>query len=375
VIYSSTFQFNVNLKYLSLRNNNILDIINTGLLSGINPTYLDLSGNMIRSLDNSVFRKQVQLETLILSGNMLQSLEPGIFTDCTNLRNLSLSANRISEISIALFYGLEHLEHLDLSNNYIEELNPHLFDSFSISTKRQNHQVTKLKHLNLANNYIRFFNFELYFPMSIKSDTPNPPFQLEYLNLSSNRLTTLDVASMKWLNQTTAVTDLTANPWNCDCSVLLEVWRGLKHKLTLHCASPRQLQGKSWGAMEKFCSEDAEDMNNESKRRSEDVSTSAEHKGESEVSAQKGGPSVVTTILIVTCVFLVCAIGGGLILAKVVKRLRNRAKTPENCDVDDPRRSHISLHSYAEIGAGSSQITDQYYADVGIRPSYITVQS
>ena len=59
---------------------------------------------------------------------------------------------------------------------------------------------------------------------------------------------------MKWLNQTTAVTDLTGNTWNCDCSVLLEAWRGLKHKLTLHCASPRQLQGKSWDVIEVFCS-------------------------------------------------------------------------------------------------------------------------
>jgi len=150
------------------------------------------------------------------------------------------------------------------------------------------------------------------------------------------------------------------------------VWRGLKHKLTLHCASPRQLQGKSWDAMEEFCSQVAEDMDNESKRSSEVVSTSTEHKGESEVSAQSGGPSVVTTVLIVTGVLLVCAICGGLILAKVVKRRRNRAKTPIKCDVDDPRPSHISVNSYAEIGAGSSQITDQFYADVGKRPPYIT---
>jgi len=36
----------------------------------------------------------------------------------------------------------------------------------------------------------------------------------------------------------------------------------------------------------------------------------------------------VTTTLIVIGVLLVCAIGGGLILVKVVKRLRKRPKTP-----------------------------------------------
>jgi hypothetical protein len=126
--------------------------------------------------------------------------------------------------------------------------------------------------------------------------------------------------------------------------VLLEVWRGLKHKLTLYCASPEQLQGKSWDVIEEFCS-------------------------------LVGGPSVVTTTLIVTGVLLVCAIGGGLILTKVVKRRRNRPKTPEYCDVYAPRASYVSVHSYAEVGEGSSNVTVQTYADTGKRPSYISVQS
>jgi hypothetical protein len=165
--------------------------------------------------------------------------------------------------------------------------------------------------------------------MNSNSDSSNPTFQLDYLNVSSNRLTTLDVASVKWLNQTTAVTDLTANPWNCDCSVLLEVWRGLKHKLKLQCASPRHLQGKSWDVMEVFCS-------------------------------LVGEPSVVTITLTVTCVLLICGIGVVLILIKVVKRRRNKQKTPENCDAYSPRAPHNYLHLYEEVyvhGHHTSQIS------------------
>ena len=44
VMYSTTFQYDVNLKFFLLGNNNILDI-NIAFLSEINPTYLDLSGN------------------------------------------------------------------------------------------------------------------------------------------------------------------------------------------------------------------------------------------------------------------------------------------------------------------------------------------
>jgi hypothetical protein len=150
---------------------------------------------------------------------------------------------------------------------------------------------------------------------------------------------------MKWLNHTTTVTDLTANPWNCDCSVLLEVWLGLKHKLTLHCASPRQLQGKSWDVIEEFCSHVDEDMKKESNTSSESLSPRTGRKEESGVHTNNGGPSVVTTTLIVTGVLLVCGIGGGLILAKVMKRRRNRPKTPEYCDIYAPRASYVSVLS------------------------------
>jgi Leucine-rich repeat (LRR) protein len=212
VTHSNTFQYNVNLKFLSLRNNNIVDI-NTGFLSVINPTYLDLSRNRIGYLDNSIFRKQGQLETLILSENMLQSLEPGIFSDCTNLRSLFLSANSISYINRSAFVGLELLKHLDVSNNNIEDFNPLVFELCSI--------------------------------ISI-----DPTLEPVSLNVSSNRLDSLDEESVMWLKQTAAVTDLSGNPWRCECSALGEAWWELRQKLTLNCASPKNRTGRSWDVIE-----------------------------------------------------------------------------------------------------------------------------
>ena len=203
--------------------------------------------------------------------------------------------------------------------------------------------MSTLKHLNLDQNQIQFFSFEFYVPLDNNFYTSNPTCRLDYLNVRSNRLTTLDVSSIVWLNKTTTVTDLTANPWNCDSSVLLEVWRGLKHKLTLHCASPRQLQGKSWDVMEEFCcevtvdmncisntsSEFTEDMNYKSDTSSETVRSRTVYKEEKEVGAKAGGLSVITTSLIVTGVLLVCAFGGGIILETVKKRRRKKSKMPE----------------------------------------------
>jgi ABC-type sugar transport system permease subunit len=253
---------------------------------------------------------------------------------------------------------------LDLSNNNIEELNLLVF-----------HQTPMLKYLNLAHNMIRSFNFELYFPMNKNSDSSNQKFHLGYLNVSSNHLTSLDLASMNWLIHTRADIDLTANPWNCDCSVLLEVWRGLKHKLELHCASPRQLRRESWDMMEEFCSQVSEDVNKKFNTSSEYVSPRTECKKESVVNIENGGPSVITTTLIVTVVLLFCAIVVGLILAMFVKRWRNRQKTPDYCDVYAPSASQISLNLYAEVGTGSSHLTDHFYADDGRKPSYISVLS
>jgi Leucine-rich repeat (LRR) protein len=312
--------------------------------------WLSLKGNSITDINSSTFRKNIELRHLDISRNKITVINADTFIHNKKLIQLSLQGYKITDISNSSFGGLEELEILDLSNNIIEELKPLVFhNTLLTSSNHKKYKVSKLKHVNLAHNMIRSFNFELYFPSSSNSDTFNPPFQLEYLNLSSNHLTTLDVTSVKWLTDTTAVTYLTANPWNCDCSVLLGVWRQLKHKHTLHCASPRELQGESWNVIEGFCSEV---LNN-----------------------KKGGHSVITTTLIVSGVVLVCAIGGGLILTKEVKRRRKRPKSLENRVVYLPSASYVSDHSYKEVDSGPTHDRLENYADVGKRPSFISVQS
>ena len=123
-------------------------------------------------------------------------------------------------------------------------MNPILFETFLISTDRQNHHVSKLKHLNLAQNKIRFFNFELYFPSSTNSGNSDPTCELVSLNVSSNSLDWLDAASVRRLKHTAAVTDRSGNPWKCECSALGEAWRELRHKLTVNCGTSCQRTAK-----------------------------------------------------------------------------------------------------------------------------------
>ena len=73
-------------------------------------------------------------------------------------------------------------------------LNPLVFQNTFNSTNRYFQKVSKLKRFNLAQNMLRSFQFDLYFPISSNYYSSTSKFHLDYLNGSSNRLTTLDIA-------------------------------------------------------------------------------------------------------------------------------------------------------------------------------------
>jgi hypothetical protein len=315
------------------------DINSSLLVHSSKLTYLDISGNRIRSLDKSVFRKQGQLETLILSGNLLQSLGPELFTDCTNLRSLYISGNNVSEISNSSFRGLEQLEHLDLSNNNIEELNPLVFHNTLTSSLTQNHQVSKLKHLNLAQNKIRSFNFEFYFPMSGDVDTTIPKLQLEYLNISSNCLLSVD-AELAISLQTQNRVDLTGNPWECVCSGL-GAWREERRRPKL-CGSAKPVTEDRCKVLRGICPSIPAVASTE-RPGSDDGSTSVVTDSISTASAacsrreEDKETSLVTTLFVVNGLLLVSTVaGGGFIVVQLLKKTRKISRVPEYDDTYVP---------------------------------------
>jgi hypothetical protein len=379
-----TFRNNSRLRRLDISGNSIAHINQTGLFAVMNITHLDMSRNRIRYLDNSVFRKQGQLVTIILSGNMLQSLGPDLFTDCTNLRSLYLSGNNVSEISTSTFRGLEQLEHLDLSNNNIQELNPLVFEPFSITTNRHNHQVSKLKNLNLSHNKIRFFNFELYFPSSTNSGSSGPTYELVSLNVSSNCLDSLDAASVRWVKHTAADTDLSGNPWKCECSALGDAWRELGYKLTLNCASPEDRRGRTWDVIEEdlclyrhsfanFSSADnpnlkSSGMNHSSTAKPEVTNEFSDSDNPTIfINDRNGTSSLMTTILIVIGVLSGCIlVAGCIILAVILKKPRDSSNVPQNSTVYTPGTSHtqVPTESLTDLNSKCDNATEHIYETV-----------
>jgi Leucine-rich repeat (LRR) protein len=280
---------------------------------------------------------------------MLQILEPGIFSDCTNLRNLSLSANNIPEISRAVFYGLAHLEHLDLSNNNIEDFNPLVFEIFSISSF-------------------------------------DPKLELLSLNVSSNRLDSLDDASVMWLNHTAAVTDLSGNPWKCECSALGEAWRGLRHKLTLNCASPEDRRGRTWNETEDLCPSGhifaklSRTDNPNLKTSIMNWSSTAEPENAEEfpdsdnttknslfLNERNETSSLMTAILIVIGVLSGCVlVAGCIILVVLVKKLRDSSNALQDTNVYTPviLDRQVPTESLNELNSECDYATEHIYETV-----------
>jgi hypothetical protein len=317
---------------------------------------------------------------------MLQSVGPDLFTDCTKLRSLYLSGNNISEISNSSFRGLEQLEHLDLSYNNIQELNPLAFEPFLISTNRHNHQVSKLKNLNLAHNKIRTFNFEFYFPSSTNSGTSEQTYELVSLNVSSNRLESLDAASARWLKHTVADMDLSGNPWKCECSALGEAWWELRHKLTVKCASPKDRRGRAWDVLGDSCPSrhmtvnhfDTDNPNLKTSVMNRRSTAEPESTGEFResdhpttktifINEKNGTSSLMTTILIAVGLVSGCIlVAGVIILVVVLKKPGDSSNAPEYINVYTGGAAYrqISKESLTDLNSKSGYATEHTYETV-----------
>jgi hypothetical protein len=212
-----------------------------------------------------------------------------------------------------------------------------------------------LKHLNLAQNRILSFNFELYFPSSKNSGTSEPTCELASLNVSSNRLDSLDAESVRWLKHTAAVTDLSGNPWKCECSALGEAWRELGNNRTVICASPEDRRGRTWDVIEEDSCHDRFNSVEPTAKDNQNVLSDAKANITTDT-----GPPLVSTLIVVNGVLVVCTfVGGGFIAVQILKKLRKGSELPEHNEVSvaltetDPSvlvSSRLSLRSTYSTG-------------------------
>ncbi|KAM3832310.1 leucine-rich repeats and immunoglobulin-like domains protein 3 isoform 2-T2 [Vipera latastei] len=164
----------INITFLSLTNNKIMNILPEELKPFQSLGTLDLSNNNISVLEMGSFPPLV-LKNLHISNNRIVSLEPGIFDNLTNtLQVLKLNKNRLSTIPQKMF-KLPHLQHLEMSRNRIKKIDGLTFQG-----------LPSLKSLKIQKNALVWLMDGAFWGLS----------NMEILELDHNNLTEI---SKGWL--------------------------------------------------------------------------------------------------------------------------------------------------------------------------------
>jgi Leucine-rich repeat (LRR) protein len=158
-------------------------------------------------IELGAFNGLTKLTQLTLRGNEISEIIPGTFQNISRLGYLDLSYNRIEQLESDVFSGLVDLEYIDLVGNKLQFLHPHTFvrlpnlltlnlsnnSALQIPTDRHFINSHSLKHLGISGCNVFSVSVETFANVSA----------LEWLDLSENRIRSLDIFLLKVLPKLT----------------------------------------------------------------------------------------------------------------------------------------------------------------------------
>ncbi|CAF0847688.1 unnamed protein product [Didymodactylos carnosus] len=266
------------LEKLYLQNNELNSLQLTFLFNLYKLTDINIEFNRITFLPEQIFQYNKQLLYLSLQGNDLTKLSNQSFLGLSNLKYLNLARNRIQlNISDHPFQYLNKLQILNLDRNSPLKIYNSTFyglEQSLIELSLQNCNLTlifsdgfnyfeKLERLKLASNNLKSlpYNFLKLSKNLTSLDLQRNQFQiipklfyltqLHDLDLSTNRLCTINEENIIPIYPQLKTIGLTGNPLHCNCKLKwLIIWldknydRDLIKFLQWICITPKKLNNK-----------------------------------------------------------------------------------------------------------------------------------
>ncbi|KAK2715467.1 toll-like receptor Tollo [Artemia franciscana] len=201
-----TFQGLIELRYLSLANNQLRKVDSNLLVDSSQIEFLDFSCNNIEIISNGAFRNMKNLETLLLPHNKLQSLNFDMLKGPSSIKFLSLENNQISRIDPMTLSCCPILDHLVVSKNNLsvfpnvkelQNLKSLDLGYNKISSLRDDalSNISSLETLSLAHNKLKF----------VTDDSFRDLKHLKVLDLSSNQIEYIETNSFSHIEDLQAL--------------------------------------------------------------------------------------------------------------------------------------------------------------------------
>ncbi|CAH0602475.1 unnamed protein product [Chrysodeixis includens] len=217
-LQSQCFSNLTSLKNLILQQSYIRALPKDLLYTSSNIRSILLQHNEILALPEGIFRDQKSLEVLDLSFNKISELKSSVFAPLRQLKTLNLNRNHLEVLPESLFAGLRNLATVSIEENFLTTIYPSTFLGATALTTL----TLTSNNLTLTNQYSDYLNFEISSPFStltklrmlglkdnkietIFEDWRNALLNLEYLDLSWNRISSLERPDVQFVGYNVTV--------------------------------------------------------------------------------------------------------------------------------------------------------------------------
>ncbi|XP_035212553.1 oplophorus-luciferin 2-monooxygenase non-catalytic subunit-like [Stegodyphus dumicola] len=233
-IENSNFNFiphnafiNVKFQDLELENSNMFSLTDTDVaFEGMEDTLQALvisNSSLLNTWDWSVLRKLRALRKIEISGGDLESVNKDIEEINNGMLIIVLSNNKISRIYDTAFSKFKNLLILELNNNFLTEVKREIIPNPAVL----------LRKIDLSYNEIKNF------PEDMFENIPN----LEWLNISWNKILTLNERTFSPVWQKLKNFEALGNELRCDCRMAWILNLTYPKTLKAECAEPKAVRG------------------------------------------------------------------------------------------------------------------------------------